>query len=133
MVDGAWPILGHLPLLRSSISSQPIHKAFAAIADEYGPLFAMKLGPRKMVVLSNSEMAKECFTKNDSFVSSRPILASVDIVGYNGALVAFSPYGSYWRKLHKIMNLELLSNQKVEQLSHVRVSVRSSSFHERAS
>ncbi|MED6114725.1 hypothetical protein PIB30_083288 [Stylosanthes scabra] len=123
MVDGAWPILGHLPLLlRGSISSQPVHTAFAAIADEYGPLFAMKLGSRKMVVLSNSEIAKECFTKNDSFVSSRPIFVSPEILGYNGAMFSFMPYGSYWRELRKIMNLELLSNQRVEQLSHVRVS-----------
>ncbi|MED6194485.1 hypothetical protein PIB30_029005 [Stylosanthes scabra] len=118
MVDGAWPILGHLPLLRGSTSSKPLHKALDAIADEYGPLFTMKLGSRKVVVLSNSEMAKECFTKNDSFVSSRPNLASFEILGYNRAMYVFTPYGSYWRELRKIMNTQLLSNQRIEQLSH---------------
>ncbi|MED6194486.1 hypothetical protein PIB30_029006 [Stylosanthes scabra] len=129
-VDGAWPILGHLPLLHGSTSSQPLHKALGAIADEYGPLFTMKLGSRKVVVLSNSEMAKECFTKNDFFVSSRPNLVSFENVGYNGAMFGFAPYGSYWRELRKVVNLELLSNQRIEQLSHVRVSELQASMKE---
>ncbi|MED6122803.1 hypothetical protein PIB30_043318, partial [Stylosanthes scabra] len=122
IVDGAWPILGHLPLLRGSTSSQPLHKALGAIADKYGPLFTIKLGSRKVVVLSNSELAKECFTKNDSSISSRPNFVSFEILGYNRAMFVFAPYGSYWRELRKIVNLELLSNQRIEQLSHVRVS-----------
>ncbi|KAJ7961691.1 Cytochrome P450 family protein [Quillaja saponaria] len=37
-------------------------------------------------------------------------------------MFAFAPYGSYWRDLRKIVTLELLSNRRIQLLSHVRVS-----------
>ncbi|MED6115720.1 hypothetical protein PIB30_093397, partial [Stylosanthes scabra] len=121
MVAGAWPILGHLPLFHGS-RSQPLHITLAAMADKYGPVFTVKLGSKKIVVLSNSEMAKECFTKNDAVASSRPNLVSFERLGYNGAMIGFTPYSPYWRELRKFSNLELLSNRRIELLSHVRVS-----------
>ncbi|XLR66540.1 hypothetical protein S83_017212 [Arachis hypogaea] len=121
MVAGAWPILGHLPLFHGS-RSQPLHITLGAMADKYGPLFTVKLGSKKIVVLSNSAMAKECFTKNDAIVASRPNLVSFENLGYNGAMIGFTPYGPYWRELRKFSNLELLSNRRIELLSHVRVS-----------
>ncbi|XLS94337.1 hypothetical protein HN51_070345 [Arachis hypogaea] len=121
MVAGAWPILGHLPLFHGS-RSQPLHITLGAMADKYGPLFTVKLGSKKIVVLSNSEMAKECFTKNDAIVASRPNLVSFENLGYNGAMIGFTPYGPYWRELRKFSTLELLSNRRIELLSHVRVS-----------
>ncbi|XLS59373.1 hypothetical protein HN51_009128 [Arachis hypogaea] len=120
IVHGAWPILGHLPLL--SGSSEPLHMALGSMADKYGPLFTIKLGATKTIVLSNSEMAKECFTKNDMVVSSRPKLVAIENLSYNFTMVGFAPYGSYWRKLRKIVTLELLSNRRIELLAHIRVS-----------
>ncbi|KAL4316412.1 hypothetical protein AHAS_Ahas15G0282500 [Arachis hypogaea] len=119
MVSGAWPIIGHLPLLHGA---KPLHITLGSMADKYGPLFTIKIGSRRVVVLSNSEMAKECFTKNDVVSSSRPILVSSENLGYKRAMFAFAPYGSYWRELRKIVTLELLSNRRIELLSHVRVS-----------
>ncbi|MED6146346.1 hypothetical protein PIB30_033649 [Stylosanthes scabra] len=119
MVAGAWPIVGHLPLLHAS---KPLHLTLGAMADKYGPLFTIKIGSKKVLVLSNSEMAKECFTKNDIVSSSRPNLVSSQHLGYKRALFALAPYGSYWRELRKIATLELLSNRRIELQSHVRVS-----------
>ncbi|KAL4375224.1 hypothetical protein HN51_009121 [Arachis hypogaea] len=119
MVSGAWPIIGHLPLLHGT---KPLHITLGSMADKYGPLFTIKVGSKRVVVLSNSEMAKECFTKNDVVSSSRPILISSENLGYKRAMFAFAPYGSYWRELRKIVTLELLSNRRIELLSHVRVS-----------
>ncbi|XP_015967315.1 cytochrome P450 82A1-like [Arachis duranensis] len=120
IVHGAWPILGHLPLL--SGSSEPLHMALGSMTDKYGPLFTIKLGATKTIVLSSSEMAKECFTKNDMVVSSRPKLVAIENLSYNFTMVGFAPYGSYWRKLRKIVTLELLSNRRIELLAHIRVS-----------
>ena len=116
---GAWPIIGHLPLLGGT---QPPHITLGAMADKYGPIFTIKLGLHRALVLSSWEMAKECFTTNDLAVSSRPKLVASKHMGYNYAMFGFAPYGPYWRELRKITTLELLSSRRLEQLSYVRVS-----------
>jgi hypothetical protein len=116
---GAWPVIGHFPLLAGT---EPPHRTLGAIADKYGPLFTVRLGLRHALVLSSWEMAKECFTTNDAAVSSRPKLVAVEHLGYNYAMFGFTPYGPYWRELRKIVTLQLLSNRRLEVLSYIRVS-----------
>ncbi|KAL4316402.1 hypothetical protein AHAS_Ahas15G0281500 [Arachis hypogaea] len=127
MAAGAWPILGHLPLLRGS---QPLHLTLGTMADKYGPLFTIKFGATKTIVLSNWEMAKECFTINDMAVSSRPKTVAIENLSYNFAVFGLGPYGPYWRELRKIATLELLSNRQIELLGHVRVSEVQASINE---
>ncbi|KAJ1390456.1 Cytochrome P450 [Sesbania bispinosa] len=127
LVAGAWPIIGHLPLLRGS---QTPHRTLGAIADKYGPIFTIKLGATPALVLSSWEMAKECFTTNDLVVSSRPKLVAVEHMAYNQAMLGFAPYGPYWRELRKIVILEFLSNRRIELLGHVRVSELQTSIKE---
>ncbi|MED6181260.1 hypothetical protein PIB30_017835 [Stylosanthes scabra] len=127
MAAGAWPILGHLPLLRGS---QPLHLALGAVADKYGPLFTIKIGAKNTIVLSNWEMAKECFTANDMVVSSRPKTVAIENLSYNFAVFGLGPYGPYWRELRKFATLELLSNRRIELLGHVRVSEVQTSINE---
>ncbi|THG15268.1 hypothetical protein TEA_029710 [Camellia sinensis var. sinensis] len=116
---GAWPILGHLHLLGGS---QLPHKTLASMSDKYGPIFTIRLGLHRAVVVSNWEIAKECFTTHDIAVSSRPKFIAAEHLGYNYAMLAFSPYGSYWRELRKIISLELVGHRRLEQFKHVRVS-----------
>ncbi|MED6208390.1 hypothetical protein PIB30_044580 [Stylosanthes scabra] len=127
MASGAWPILGHLPLMRGS---QPLHITLGAMADKYGPLFTIKLGGTKTIVLSNWQMAKECFTTNDMAVSSRPKTVALENLTYNFAAFGLGPYGPYWREIRKIATLELLSNRRIELLGHVRVSEVQASINE---
>jgi len=82
IVQGAWPILGHLPLLRTS---QSLYRTLGALADKYGPLFTIKLGSKRALVLSNWEIARECFTKIDLAISTRPKLEAYKHMTYNGA------------------------------------------------
>lgn len=116
---GAWPIIGHLPLLRGT---QPPHITLGAMADKYGLIFTIKLGLHPALVLTSWEMAKECLTTNNLALTSRPKLVAAKHLGYNYAMAAFSPYGPYWRELRKINTIELLSNCQLEQLSYVWVS-----------
>ncbi|KAL5101220.1 hypothetical protein RYX36_005547 [Vicia faba] len=127
IVQGAWPILGHLPLLKAS---QGPHRVLGALADKYGPLINIKLGSKRVLVISNWEMAKECFTKMDSIVSNRPKLESTQHLGYNGAMFSLSPYNSYWRQIRKLANSEILSHHRVEQLQPFRVKVVRASIKE---
>ncbi|KAK7270988.1 hypothetical protein RJT34_26550 [Clitoria ternatea] len=118
-VAGAWPILGHLPLLSGS---RPIHHILGAMADRYGPIFTIKLGTAKALVISNWEVAKECFTTNDIAASYRPNLVACEHMTYNIAMLGFAPYGPYWREMRKNVSLGFLSDHRIDLLSHVRVS-----------
>ncbi|GMP81135.1 hypothetical protein CsSME_00035946 [Camellia sinensis var. sinensis] len=92
------------------------------MADKHGPVFTIRLGLKRALVVSNWETAKECFTTNDIAVSSRPKFAAAKHLGYNYAMLSFSPYGPYWREIRKIASLELLGSRRVELLKNVRVS-----------
>jgi len=119
IVEGAWPILGHLSLFSGT---QSPHRVLGTLADKHGPIFTIKLGYKRALILNNWEMAKECFTTHDMVVSSRPKLVGTEHLGYNGAMFGLAPYGPYWRQLRKIVTLEVLTNRRIEQQAHVRVS-----------
>ncbi|XP_030460548.1 cytochrome P450 CYP82D47-like [Syzygium oleosum] len=114
---GAWPLTGHLHLL---VGPDPTHITLGSMADKYGPIFSIKLGLHRAIVVSGSEIAKECFTTNDKAFSNRPKHLAGELLGYNYAMFGFSPYGPYWRQVRKIATLELLSNHTLEKLRHVR-------------
>ncbi|KAL6131474.1 hypothetical protein ACLB2K_069849 [Fragaria x ananassa] len=116
---GAWPILGHLPLLGGP---QPPHIILANMADKYGPLFTIKFGVHRALIVSSWDVAKECLTINDKAFANRPKALCAEILGYDYALFGFSPYGPYWRQGRKIATLHILSNHKLELLKHVRES-----------
>ncbi|KAJ8450746.1 hypothetical protein Cgig2_021218 [Carnegiea gigantea] len=113
---GAWPIVGHLPLLGAS---RLPHRALAAMADTYGPIFTIRLGVKRALVISSSELARECLLTNGKAVLGRPKSINGELLGYNYAMFAFGPYGSYWRHTRKLVMLELLSNHRLSMLSHV--------------
>lgn len=116
---GAWPLVGHLHLLTGI---EPGHKALANMADLYGPIFTLKLGMHTAVVVSNWEIAKECFSTNDKIFASRPKLAAAKHMGYNNSMFAFTQYGRFWRHMRKITTLELLTSHGLEQFQHIRAS-----------
>ncbi|GLT58602.1 hypothetical protein SLA2020_314810 [Shorea laevis] len=124
---GAWPLIGHLHLLRGS---QPLHITLGNMADKYGPIFTINLGSRKVLVVNNSEIAKECLTTNDKAFASRPKFVSTELLGYDNSMIGFAPYGPYWRQVRKVATLELLSNYRLEMLRHARESTIYASLQE---
>ncbi|XVF07464.1 hypothetical protein REPUB_Repub06bG0141200 [Reevesia pubescens] len=114
---GAWPVIGHLRLLGGP---QPPHISLTNMADKYGPIFTIKLGVHKALVVSNWEIAKECLTINDKVFATRPKLAGMELLGYNNAMIGFAPYGPYWRQVRKFATIELLSTYRLDMLKHVR-------------
>ncbi|TXG52308.1 hypothetical protein EZV62_021477 [Acer yangbiense] len=115
--DGARPLFGHLHLLGGPKSP---HITLSDMADKYGPIFAIKMGRHRTLIVSNWEIAKECFTTNDKAFCNRPKALAPEILGYNYVMFGFSPYGPYWRQMRKIATLEILSNHRLERLKHVR-------------
>ncbi|KAK6278163.1 hypothetical protein POUND7_018486 [Theobroma cacao] len=117
--SGAWPIIGHIPLLGGP---RPPHLSLANMADKFGTIFTIKLGVHRALVVSNWEIAKECLTTNDKAFATRPKLAGMEILGYNYAMIAFAPYGPYWRQVRRFATVELLSNHRLDMLKRVRES-----------
>ncbi|TXG69156.1 hypothetical protein EZV62_004091 [Acer yangbiense] len=118
-IDGAWPLLGHLPLLGGKI---PVCKILGAMADKYGPIFSLKLGKYPTLMVSSWEIAKDCLVINDKILATRPRIAFGKYVGYDNAIFALAPYGHYWRNIRKIAITEMMSTHRVETLKHVRSS-----------
>lgn len=82
----------------------------------------IQLGSHPALVVSNWELAKECYNTNDMVLSSRPKRIACEILGYNYAMFVFAPYGPYWRDLRKIATLEILSHRRIELLRPLLVS-----------
>lgn len=114
---GGWPIFGHLHLL-----AKLPHITLGNLAEKYGPIFTIRLGGKRAVVVSSWKLAKQMFTTYDVAVSSRPKFLAANYLGYDYAMFGFSPYGAYWRELRKLTSVELLSARRLELLKHVRVS-----------
>ncbi|KAK1293070.1 Cytochrome P450 82A4 [Acorus calamus] len=80
----------------SPSSAAPAHSAaLAALADEHGPIFSLRLGARRTVDMSGLAEAKECFTSNDRALAGRPNSTASRIMGYDCTMIGFSPYGPY--------------------------------------
>ncbi|PON70144.1 Cytochrome P450, E-class, group I [Parasponia andersonii] len=92
------------------------------MADKYGPIFTIRMGVHKALIVSSWETAKECFTTNDKVFANRPKAVALEHMAYNYAMFGCNPYGPYWRQVRKIATLEVLSNHRLELLSHVRES-----------
>ncbi|GER54624.1 cytochrome P450 [Striga asiatica] len=108
--DGGWPVIGHLRLLSGP---ELPHIVLSAMTDKYGPVFSIRLGVYRALIVSSWEAAKECFTANDVVFSNRPRTAAIEHMGYNFAMFGFSQYGPYWREMRKISAVSLLSGVKV--------------------
>ncbi|KAI3684780.1 hypothetical protein L6452_34006 [Arctium lappa] len=117
--SGGWPIIGHFKLFGAS-SDLP-HLALASMADRYGPIFTVRLGIRRVLMVSSWEIAKEIFTTHDVIVSDRPKYLAANILAHNYASLSLAPYGPYWRGMRKIISLELLSSSRLEKLKFVQV------------
>ncbi|KAJ7961600.1 putative Cytochrome P450 [Quillaja saponaria] len=113
--SGALPILGHVLQLSRKVQFQ---RTMAAFADKYGPIFLIRMGMHPTLIVSNHEIAKECFTTNDQIFASRPLFNQGKYLGYNNASYGFASYGAYWRHMRKVARLEILSTQRVEALKH---------------
>jgi len=59
---GAWRLIGHLHLLGGPV---PPHIILASMADKCGPIFTIKTGVHRALIVSNWQIAKQCLTMND--------------------------------------------------------------------
>ncbi|XP_030454906.1 cytochrome P450 CYP82J17-like [Syzygium oleosum] len=118
-LPGAWPIIGHLHLLRGETT---LARTLAAMADAQGPMFRIRLGVHPTIVISSREVVRECFTAHDKNLASRVKSKAGIHLGCGNAAFAFAEYGDFWREMRKITMLELLSTRRLDNLKHVQAS-----------
>ncbi|XP_062116103.1 cytochrome P450 71AP13-like [Humulus lupulus] len=109
------PIIGNL----HQLGTKP-HISLRDLSQKYGPIFYMQLGHIPTVIVSSPKVAEEVYKTHDLVFSNRPQIIAAKYLFYNCKDIGFSQYGSYWRYVRKISNLELLSSRKVQYYSHVR-------------
>ncbi|ERN13829.1 hypothetical protein AMTR_s00049p00220990 [Amborella trichopoda] len=80
------------------------HRSLAELAKAYGPLMLLKLGQLPTLVVSSANMAEQVLKVNDLAFSSRSPLIAVKRLSYGYSNVSFSPYGTYWLKVRKILS-----------------------------
>ncbi|KAG8377698.1 hypothetical protein BUALT_Bualt08G0059800 [Buddleja alternifolia] len=115
--SGGWPIIGHLFLLSGP---EPLHLTLSNMSDKYGPVFGIRLGNRRGLIVNTWETAKEVYKTNDAALSYRPQNAALRLMGYNFATVGFSNDALYWREIRKVSVLKFLSKRKVAMHGDVR-------------
>jgi hypothetical protein len=108
------PFLGHLHLLE-----KPFHASLCRLGARLGPVFSLRLGSRRAVVVSSSEYARECFTEHDVTFANRPRFPSQLLVSFDGTALATSSYGPHWRNLRRVAAVQLLSAHRVACMSGV--------------
>ncbi|KAG9449361.1 hypothetical protein H6P81_009326 [Aristolochia fimbriata] len=119
-VPGRWPVMGHLRKLAGF--RQPLVRTLADLADKHGPLVTLWIGPHRTVVVSSSELAKECYTTNDRVLATRPRTAAGKYLGYDHKLMGLAGYGPFWRETRKTATIHVLSGRHLESLKHVRAT-----------
>ncbi|XP_044469627.1 cytochrome P450 CYP82D47-like [Mangifera indica] len=118
-VGDAWPIIGHMHLFGGR---KLIYRTLSDMADKYGPVFTIRLGSNKALVVSNWEMIKECCTVYDKVFCGKPAITASKLLCFDYAMFSFAPYGPYWREMRKVTTVELLSNHRLDKLKHIKAS-----------
>ncbi|GLJ19644.1 hypothetical protein SUGI_0355790 [Cryptomeria japonica] len=80
----------------------------------------LQLGFSPVLVISSSDLAKQCFITNDKAFASCLSVSAANVIGYVFKIVSFSPYSSYWRNIRKLCMLQLLTTNRIESFRQVR-------------
>ena len=111
----ALPIIGHLHLIKN-----PLYQPLATLLSKYGPILYLRLGCRRVLVISSPSAVEECFTKNDIIFANRPRTMAGDLVTYNYTSFVWTPYGPLWRNLRRLCVVEIFSSNSVQKFSSIR-------------
>ncbi|CAN7050848.1 unnamed protein product [Brassica rapa subsp. trilocularis] len=111
-----FPVIGHLHLLKD-----PVHRCLHDLSRNLGPVFSLKLGSCRAVVVTSASAAEEFLShENDVVFANRPISTLGKYVAYNNSIVSVSPYGDHWRNLRRICTVEIFSAARLKESFEIR-------------
>nr|CAB3474852.1 unnamed protein product [Digitaria exilis] len=109
----AFPILGHLPLLK-----KPLQTSLADLAARHGPIVHLRLGARHAFVIGSASLAKECVSGElDVAIANRPHFPSVREASFDYSVLTLANYGAHWRTMRRVATVHLLSAHRVNVMS----------------
>ncbi|KAM8953696.1 cytochrome P450 2K4-like isoform 2-T2 [Pelodytes ibericus] len=91
------PIIGSLHLLL--MKRKRPHKIFQELAKEYGSVFSIQLGSKKMVVLCGYEAVKDALVNHAEEFAERPAVPVIDKI-FNGHGIIFA-HGENWKVMRR--------------------------------
>lgn len=98
------PLIGNLHKVRP----QTMHQSAEAWCEQYGPIYRFDLGPRRVVVIGDSETINEVLRERpDGFRRWSEILEINEETGYVGV---FAAEGDDWRRMRRLAVTALNSN-----------------------
>jgi 4-hydroxyphenylacetaldehyde oxime monooxygenase len=103
------PVLGNL----HQLGPLP-HRSLRELARRHGPVMLLRLGARRMLVVSSASAAREVLKTQDADCCSRPAWSGAKVLTYGFNDVLFGPYGEGWRERRKVLVSELLSMRGVK-------------------
>jgi hypothetical protein len=110
------PVIGNL----HSIGRDPPHRAFAGLADRYGPLVSVRLGGVRAVVASSSEAAREILHRHNGDLAGRGFMDAWHACGHNAHSIIALPPRRRWRALRKLCVEEVFAPRRLAELRAVR-------------
>ncbi|KAI3871203.1 hypothetical protein MKW98_015103 [Papaver atlanticum] len=112
----SFPIIGHLYL----IMKKPLHEVLIDLSDRYGHVLLLRLGSQSVLTLSSPSSIEECLTKNDMIFANRPRAVVAKHLGYDNKTLEWASYGSDWRNLRRVMNMDIFSYSSLQKTSNIR-------------
>ncbi|KAL2534174.1 Cytochrome [Abeliophyllum distichum] len=109
------PLIGHLHLVK-----EPLNQTLQALSAKYGDVLLLRLGVRKVLLITSPSAVEECFTKNDIIFANRPSTLSTKHFSYNNTTISIAPYGDHWRNLRRLAALEIFSSARIAMFTSTR-------------
>lgn len=100
------PLLGNLLQLKEK---KPF-KTFTNWAEIYGPIYSIQLGSSHMIVLNNSDVAKEAMVSRFSSISTRKLSNALTILTNDKYMVATSDYNEFHKTVKRYIVTYLLGS-----------------------
>ena len=95
------PLVGNL----LQIELESFHQSLERWADEFGPLYRIRLGPRSIVVTSDADTIKHMHRERpDTFRRTQRLADAIEEMGFAGV---FSAEGDNWRRQRKLVAMAL--------------------------
>jgi len=112
-----WPVVGNL--LQLCQGGKNLHKTFATLAQQYGPIVYLRLGSVPTVVVSSPMMAKEFLKTHDQEFQYRPkpTLAAEILMGNKGMVTTGGPLSQH---LRRICFTELFATKHLQSFESMR-------------
>ena len=108
------PIFGNWLRFRHGLTPRNL----SSLAQQYGDVFMLQMGQRKVLVVSSPDMAKEVLQTQGIEFGSRARNMVFDMTTGQGQDMVFADYGEHWRKMRRIATLPFFTTKVVQQSRH---------------